>query len=159
MSDARGPIQFMLGPSARLYFENLEKSSTSGKFSILLQKYWLCAQLGMVHGRKGNDDGNRKAIIANIAPPLAEHAQNIRAAAFYQHCADFALNPKDEEEMLSTMKSFFDQERPHKLGQMALRMLDDYAEGGFQILQEKIPRPTDLADFLVDYVELINVES
>ena len=91
----------------------------------------------------------------NIAPPLAEHAQNIRAAAFHQHCADFALNPEDEEEMLSTMKSFFDQERLHKLGQVALRMLDDYAEGGFQILQEKIPRPTDLADFLVDYVELL----
>ena len=65
----------------------------------------------------------------NIAPPLAEHAQNIRAAAFHQHCANFALNPEDEEEMLSTMKSFFDQDRPHKLGQVALRMLDDYAEG------------------------------
>ena len=70
MSDAKGPIQFMLGGPARLYFENLEKSSTSGKFSILLQKYWLCAQLGMVHGRKGNDDGDRKWVSTTSRRPL-----------------------------------------------------------------------------------------
>ena len=155
MSAKKGPIQFMLGAEPRIYFDNLEKSSDTGKFSILLQKYWLCAQLGMVHGRKGVDNGDRKWVTDNFASPLQEHSHNIRAAAFHMHCADLALNPDDEEEMLSAMKSFFDQDLPHKLQTSSLRMLDEYAAGGFEILREKIPKPVDLAEFLVDYTALL----
>ena len=89
MSDAKGPIQFMLGPPARLYFENLEKSSTSGKFSILLQKYWLCAQLGMVHGRKGNDDGDRKWICV----PTQCANVSVRSSCGVGKCYDLMFNP------------------------------------------------------------------
>ena len=69
MSAKKGPIQFMLGAEPRIYFDNLEKSSDTGKFSILLQKYWLCAQLGMVHGRKGVDNGDENGLPI-ISPPL-----------------------------------------------------------------------------------------
>jgi hypothetical protein len=154
MSESTGPVQFMFGEEPRSYFSRLEKSSSSGKFPVMLQKYWLCAQLGLVRGRKG-DVGKSSWVTDNFAPPLSEHQHSIRAFAFFTHCTELAVDVEDEEEMIAAMKNFFDQDRKHKLSGVGLRLLDDYAAGGFEILRDEIPNPSDLSDFLLEYVEIL----
>tara|TARA_B100000767_G_scaffold176220_1_gene164655 strand:+ start:4919 stop:5392 length:474 start_codon:yes stop_codon:yes gene_type:complete len=154
MSEKQGPIQFMFGEEPRTYFSRLESASTSGKFQVMLQKYWLCAQLGLIRGRKG-DVGKSSWVTDNFAPPLAEHQHSIRAFAFFTHCQELAVDTENEEEMITAMKNFFDQDRKHKLSGVGLRLVDDYAAGGFEILREEIPNPTDLSDFLLEYVDLL----
>ena len=149
------PSQFMLGPSPRNYFNELEKSSETGKFKILLQKYWLCAQVGMAFNlRKQREEGD-KWVADNIAPPLKENAHFLRGLLFFREAETKGYSSDDEKDMLDGMKSFFSDERQHKLNDNGLDVIDRYASKGFEIIQERIPNPTDLSSFLVDYVNLI----
>ena len=53
------------------------------------------------------------------------------------------------------MNAFFDDEIPHKLSPRALRVIDDYAQGGFEKIRDTIKNPVDLAGFLCDYTDLL----
>ena len=76
------PIQFMLGPSPRNYFNQLEKTSETGKFKIMLQKYWLCAQVGLAFNKRKQREEGDKWVSADIAPPLKENANFLRGLLF-----------------------------------------------------------------------------
>ena len=89
MIDAKGPIQFMQEGQPDCILKTVEKSSTSGKFSILSSKIFLCAQLGMVHGRKGNDDGETQVGL-NIGRPSQSTPKTSGLRLFTNIHANFA---------------------------------------------------------------------
>lgn len=149
------PIQMMLGPNARLYFNELEKNSNSGKFKILLQKYWLCAYVGMIADKKASREDNDKWVMDYFPEPLKSNQHLIRASAFFRYADRLGYTSDDEEDLLKGMKVFFNDENRTKLGNDGLDTLDEYAAGGFEIINKRIPEPNDLSTFLVDYVNLI----
>ena len=156
MTEKKGrPIQFMFGPRPRKYFKELEKLSDTGKFKILLQKYWLCAQIGLAFNKRKQREEGDKWVSDNIAPPLKENANLMRGLVFFREAQAKGYNPEDEMDMLAGMKNFFTDERLHKLNDNGLDVMDKYASKGFEIIQERIPNPVDLASFLVDYVDLL----
>ena len=149
------PEQMMFGPNARLYFKELEKNSSSGKFKILLQKYWLCAYVGMLADEKASREENDKWVTPNFPEPLKSNQHLIRASAFFRYADRLGYTSDDEDDLLQGMKDFFDDENRSKLGDEGLDTLDEYAAGGFEIIKKRIPEPNDLSTFLVDYVNLI----
>ena len=150
------PTYFMLGPSPRNYFKKLETTSDTGKFKILLQKYWLCAQIGIAYGKMQDREDGDKWVNDYFPEPLKRNQHLIRAVAFFMESERKNYGPDDEDDLLSGMKDFFDDEGLAKLSPDALHSLNRYAAAGFEIIQKKIPNPTDLAVFLVDYVTLLN---
>lgn len=154
------PIQFLFGSEARDYFDRLEKSSATGDFKIKLQQYWLCCQIGIKFDKKGKVPESKGAwLVDNIAPPLAEHADFIRSVVFWRYADALGVNPEDREDMVPQLKAFFDEHKKTKLGDAGMNLMDAYAAGGFEILQERIPNPTDLSSFLIDYVALLTSET
>lgn len=149
------PAHMMLGPNARLYFSELEKNSSSGKFKILLQKYWLCAYVGLLADKKESREENDKWVNDYFPAPLKSNQHLIRASAFFRYAERLGYTANDEDELLQGMKDFFDDDKGTKLGDDGLDTLDEYAAGGFAIIRSKIPEPNDLSMFLVDYVNLI----
>ncbi len=149
-------LNFLFGTDAREYFKFLEVNSETGKFKILLQKYWLCAQIGLLYGEK-SDPGIEKGgwVTDTIAPPLKSEAHNIRALLFYRFLSDETFDISDEKEMLEAMNAFFSDETDHKLKSRAVRVMDDYAQGGFEKISSTIKNPIDLASFLIDYTDLL----
>ena len=150
------PSYFMLGNSPRKYFNDLEKTSSTGKFKILLQKYWLCAQVGMAYGVMQDREEKDKWVGNTIPEPLKSNQHLIRASCFYLDAQNKGYGPEDEDDLLLGMKSFFDDEAQTKLSPEALHVMNRYAAAGFEIIKTKIPNPPDLAVFLVDYVDLLN---
>ena len=150
------PTFFMLGPSPRKYFTDLEKTSSTGKFRILLQKYWLCAQVGMTYNSMQDREDKDKWVTDYFPEQLRSNQHLIRALCFFMDAQNKGYGPDDEEDLLNGMKAFFDDEAPAKLSPEALHLMNRYAAAGFEIIKTKIPNPTDLAVFLVDYVNLLN---
>ena len=149
------PSQMMLGPKARMYFSDLEKSSDSGKFRILLQKYWLCAFVGLLADEKKPREENDKWVNDYFPEPLKSNQHLIRASAFFRYADRLGYSAEDEDDLLQGMKDFFEDDTRTKLGDDGLDTLDQYAAGGFELINSRIPEPSDLAMFLVDYVNLI----
>ena len=149
------PSFFMLGPSPRKYFQDLEKTSSTGKFKILLQKYWLCAQVGMAYGVMRDREARDKWVQDYFPEPLKSNQHLIRALCFFMDAQKKGYGPDDEDDLLNGMKAFFDDEAQTKLTPEAVHIMNRYAAAGFEIIKTKIPNPTDLAVFLVDYVNLL----
>ena len=149
------PSYFMFGPSPRTYFSELEKTSSTGKFKIMLQKYWLCAQIGMAYGKMSDREDGDKWITDYFAEPLKSNDHYIRGLAFYLEAKRKGYGSDNEEDLLGGMNEFFDNETQNRLTPEALHSINRYAAGGFEIINEKIPNPTDLASFLLDYVSLL----
>lgn len=150
------PTHFMLGPSPRSYFSELEKTTSTGKFKILLQKYWLCAQIGIAYGKSSDREDKDKWVNEYFPEPLKGNAHYIRGLAFYMEAKRKDYDTDDEEDLLMGMKKFFDNESQSRLTTEAVHSLNRYAAAGFTIISEKIQQPNDLAAFLVDYVNLLN---
>lgn len=150
------PIQFLFSSEAREYFDRIEASSTTGTFKIKLQQYWLCCQIGIKYDKKGKVPAPTGAwLVDTFASPLAEHADFIRSIAFWRYADALGVDPEDRDDMVPQLKAFFDEHKKTKLGDAGMQLMDQYAAGGFEILQERIPNPTDLSSFLIDYVELL----
>lgn len=154
------PIQFLFDLEARSYFTNLVKSSSTGDFKIKLQQYWLCCQIGIKFDKKGKvPEPKGNWLVDNFAPPLAEHADFIRSVVFWRYADALGVDPEDREDMIPQLRMFFDENKQTKLGDAGMNLMDAYAAGGFEILQERIPNPTDLSSFLIDYVALLTSET
>ena len=147
--------KFMLGPSPRNYFKQLEKTSETGKFKILLQQYWLCAQVGLAFDKKTQREDGDKELVGYIAAPLKEYDNFWRGLLFFREAGLKGYSSDNEEDMLDGMRNFFSDKRLHKLNSRGLDVIDGHAAKGFEILQKRIPKPNDLSSFLVDYVDLI----
>ena len=147
-------IQFRFGQEAREYFDKIDKNSTSGKFKIKLQAYWLCAQIGILYNEKGTPP-EKKWLVDYFAPPLKSYEDLIRAFAFWRHAKTKNLNPKKESEMLPALDNFFDENARTKLDKIGMNTFDKHAAGGFEIIRDRIGEETDLASFLLEYLELI----
>jgi|APSaa5957512493_1039668.scaffolds.fasta_scaffold32040_2 hypothetical protein len=151
---AEGTRDFRLSYDARKYFEKINKNSTSGKFKIMLQQYWLCAQIGILYNEKGTPP-DKKPLTDKFAFPLKEHQHLIRAFAYWRHAESKNIDPKNEDDVMPSLSMFFDQEALTKLGKLGMSTLDKYAAGGFSIIRKEIPNETDLARFLLEYLILI----
>ena len=94
------PTYFMLGPSPRNYFKKLETTSDTGKFKILLQKYWLCAQIGIAYGKMQDREDGDKWVNDYFPEPLKSNQHLIRAVAFFMESERKNYGPDDEEDLL-----------------------------------------------------------
>ena len=155
MASGNRPIQFMLGPSPRIYFNELEKTTDTGKFKILLQKYWLCALIGCLFDKPAQRENDDVWVNDYFPEPLKGNQHLIRALGFFRYADKLGYSAEDEDDLLTGMKDFFEDDTRTKLSGVGLDTFDHYAAGGFKLLNEKIPEPSDLAEFLIDYVNLI----
>lgn len=146
--------RFVFENEARYYFENLNKLSSTGKITTRLEQYWLCAFLGLVAGKQKKELENSMELIDTFTESLRGHQIPILTLLFYRYVTK-VLSSYDSDLILDQMKLFFDDHAPTKLSSDAMDSLNKYAAGGFGILKEKLVNPSDLAIFLINYVDLL----
>jgi hypothetical protein len=59
----------------------------------------------------------------------------------------------DDKDRLSSelIKKYLDPDNVAKLSTKGFTLADEYSYGGFSLLQERIPRPTNVTDFFIAY--------
>ncbi len=146
--------RFIFENEARHYFENLNKLSSTGRMTTKLEQYWLCAFLGLVAGKQKKELEDAMELVDTFTESLRPYQIPILTLLFYRYVTK-VLSSYDSDLILDQMKLFFDDHAPTKMSSDAMDTLNKYAAGGFVILKEKIKAPSDLAIFLINYVELL----
>ena len=73
---------------------------------------------------------------------------------FYLHCKSLGLvDDEADNRILDEMKSFFQGEK--KYTNEGYTLMNKYAQGGFQIILDRIPDTRNLADWLSIYLKIL----
>ena len=153
-------MPFVFSHDARKFFKRIgvkaspgNGDSTTGTLDTMFDAYWLCAQVGIQKDKFQNEDA--PMITNKFVGASANYMHRIRGVAFYQYCKRKGLLSA-ERGVLEEMELFFSDEAK-ELNTAGYTMLNGYAHGGFQLIYERLgDHCTELAEFLLDYQELLH---
>ena len=154
-------MSFYLSDVARGYFEKIgwgrnKGKSKSGMFGAIIQPYYLCMQIGMIKNQRREPDLMSRDMIDYWASDAAEHEDLISGVGFYYYCIQNGIMEEDER-TLKLMDSFFSKERDKVYTAEGYSMLNKFAQGGFDYILENYGEANDLADFLIWFMEEIEI--
>ena len=149
--------RFHLSDNARSYFENIgverkKGDSRSGMFNAYVQPYFLCLLIGVVKDQKRTPDPMRPDMVRVWKSNAKENEQEISGLLFYKFCREKGIGNEDHR-ILKLMETFFAAGRAELYEPEAYTMMNMYAQGGFDFIQENLGKVIDLADFLIWYME------
>ena len=155
--------RFHLSDVARGYFEKIGVSSgrerkkgksKSGMFNSYIQPYYLCIQIGMIKDQRRDPDTLSVDMVNYWTSSAIKYEDLIAGVGFYYYCQRNGIMEEDERS-LKLMSSFFTKDRDYIYGVEGYTMLNKYAQGGFDYIRENYGEASDLADFLIWYMEEI----
>ena len=149
--------RFHLSDDARRYFENIgverkKGDSQSGMFNAYMQPYYLCMLMGIVKGQKRAPDKMSVDMKRVWVSSAKETEQEISGLVFYRYCKEKGIGENDAR-VLKLMEGFFASGRAETYEIEAFSMMNKFAQGGFDYIQENLGVVKDLADFLVWYLQ------
>ena len=149
--------RFHLSDNARRYFEKIgverkKGDSKSGMFNAYIQPYYLCMMMGIVKDQKRAPDKMSVDMKSVWVSSAKETEQEISGLVFYRYCKEKGIG-EDDSRVLKLMEGFFATGRAEVYENEAFAMMNKYAQGGFDYIQENLGVVTDLADFLVLYMQ------
>ena len=125
-------------------------------FGAIIQPYYLCMQIGMIKNQRREPDLMSRDMIDYWASDAAEHEDLISGVGFYYYCIQNGIMEEDER-TLKLMDSFFSKERDKVYTAEGYSMLNKFAQGGFDYILENYGEANDLADFLIWFMEEIEI--
>jgi hypothetical protein len=151
--ELKTPKEFLFGKREKLYFDNLNKKSSTGKMDNFMEQFWLCTYIGLAHNRQA-DPGEGPQMVDYFPGRTRTNENLLRGFVFYRYAKENGYVIGDRE-ILKAMRRFFDETSDGKLSERGYYEFSRYAAGGFELILDKIGPTYDLATFLVKYVELL----
>lgn len=158
----QGRGNFHLSDTARDYFgtigiassqDKLKKESKSGFFPSLIEPYFLCLVMGLIKDKSREPDHMNKDMVGDWVSGAKSFEREISGLVFHRYCTDKGIGEGDDR-ILKLMESFFETKRSVRIYTIeAYNMMNRYAQGGFDFIQEEIGYVTDLASFLRRYLD------
>ena len=108
--------------------------------------------MGIVKEQKRNPDPMRPDMVRVWKSSAKENEQEISGLLFYKFCREKGIGNEDPR-ILKLMETFFASGRAELYEPEAYTMMNMYAQGGFDHIQENLGKVIDLADFLIWYME------
>lgn len=152
-------MSFRLGQAARSYFRKLEDNSRTGKFETMMDQYYLCLMAGLREPRLGKEPAADQEFIGEFPQDYNPHRFQILAALVSAEIRRAAIDPTDEKAVRKLMLDLLNPTASTSLSPLGSQLLNRYAEGGFEILQEAIPDPRELDQFLIKYVSRFCIDT
>ena len=160
MSQSAGNTSFVLSDAMREYFTAIgikgQKGgrSTSGQFPSLIQVYYMCMVLGVAKNRRGTPQSMSKDMVRSWAGSTKANEDLISGVAFYKFSESkgYDLNAPDMN-VLKGMNEFF--HRHEEFTPEAYFTMNQFAQGGFELIEEEIPDETELADWMSVYIDML----
>jgi hypothetical protein len=146
-------MSFNMSPDSKMYFNKINRESKSGKFQTQFDFYYLCLIMGLI----------KKELKENIGEkfldefPSDYHAQReqilglLISSEIERKGVDFDDRKKIEETMLKMVKP----DSPTRLSETGEKLVNQYAQGGFELISNKIPSAYNLDTFLIHYYKLL----
>ena len=162
MSESGGRRSFVVSDEMRKYFIKIgvtssrkEGNSKSGYFPTFVHPYYLCMVLGIIKGKQGNPGPMKETMVDTWAvSDAAGWEHEISGLSFFMHCKRLGLvGDSTSDRILNEMDAFFEKHEHFTIE--GYSMMNQYAQGGFEIIQEEIGSVKDLANWLSLYLALL----
>ena len=161
MSEEGGRASFIMSDEMRDYFNKIgvktsRKSgeSKTGYFPALIHPFYLSMIMGIAKKKKADPQPMKETMVDEWLSDARAYEEELDGLGFYLHCKSLGLvNDEADNRILDEMKSFFEGEAKYTNEGYAL--MNKYAQGGFQIILDRIPDTRDLADWLSLYLKIL----
>jgi hypothetical protein len=152
-------MAFRLSPESRIYYTRLNESSTSGRIDEMLEWYWLCAQLGMLHNQYSDEKIDEAEFARSWTGKMKPYRNQIMAMLFNWFVNFQPEGVKEDKrkvtELITEIFQTDESENPVAISERGLQYLDRLAEGGFKLIEKRMKQSsTELHHFLVEYRKL-----
>jgi len=110
--------------------------------------------MGVVKNKMAPPGEMSKDMVDEWVSDARTYEEELDGLGFYLHCKSLGLvDDEADNRILDEMKSFFEGEAKYTNEGYAL--MNKYAQGGFQIILDRIPDTRDLADWLSLYLKIL----
>lgn len=144
---------FRLSPEAREYFDEVQSESTTGEFGSIWDSYYLSAMMGIKARERvpEDDEPGTEPFIDHVISRYDDQKYEIYGAMIMAEIERGAIPAEDHSEIRQLMLSILDSTDPSRLSEYGQRLLNCYAERGYQILSRQVLKPPNLDQFLIEY--------
>lgn len=126
-----------------------------GQFSLKLDIYYLFLLVGLIAKKSAAIKENGTDILAYLPGEYKKQQKLIINFLLISRKKLLAI-PDDAKQRIRTelLEKYIDADS-NSLSSSGRELCNEYANGGFQVIQEKMPPPTDPSDFLEECVDTI----
>jgi hypothetical protein len=122
---------------------------------LMFDAYYSCLLLGLDGARQGRSDSLESTVFLNGYPDSYKgQAELIAGLLVEAELRRQDIRPDDRESIEGEMVRLLDLKSATRLSDLGDRLLNLYAAAGFEILDNAVPAPDNLEDFLVAYHRL-----
>lgn len=153
---------FILSTQMRNYFHEIgiergaRGKSQSGHFPTNVHPFYFCMILGIAKGRYGDPQPMAKDMVDEWKGDAAKNEHFISGLTFYMHCKRMGLvTENSDDRILKQMGVFFSDTSNKGFSTEGYSLMNKYAQGGFEIISERLDGITDLADWFSAYLYLL----
>lgn len=127
--------------------------SQTGKFDNMLECYWLCCQIGIKHDEFAPTE--KASEFVRDLNPMKSFSRLIQGVGFYYHCEREGIS-EEKELILKEMEKFYHESSELELGQPGYRLLNGYANGGFELLFDAVAGTKELSALLIQIASMLS---
>jgi hypothetical protein len=141
----------------RDYFRSmLPGPDDANRFRLLFDPFYLCAVVGMLATKLGNDDDLEQDVFIDHYPEMYTDKSGVLASMLITaEMKRTAIQPNFSGSMEKLILNLVDYRSSTLLKPSAEELINQYAAGGIGIIRESIPKTTELETFLVHYCNLV----
>lgn len=152
---------FILSTQMRNYFhqigiERVRGKSQSGHFPTNVHPFYFCMIMGIAKGKYGDPQPMDKDMVDEWKGDAAKNEHFISGLTFYMHCKRMGLVTENaDDRILKQMGVFFSDTSNKGFSTEGYSLMNKYAQGGFEIISERLDGITDLADWFSAYLYVL----
>jgi len=146
-------MSFRLSRRARAYFTQIDDHSKTGTFDSVWDKYYLCLMVGFKERKLGEEPPQEDIFINEFIQDYRDQRFQIISGLVLAEAKRQGIPLDDEIKLRDLMLELLDHLSVTALTDDGHKLMNRYAEGGFQIIQERIPDPSEFDAFLRGYYE------
>jgi len=150
---------FILSENALKYFAKLKKASTSGYFETTWDQYYICLMAGFRTGNLQSENDNKKGqsfaknFIKDYIPQKYEIIATLILSEIRRKGIDLTDDITTRASVRTMMLELLDQSSATSLSTDGHKLMNEYAEGGFEEIHEIIYEPREFDLFLETYYQ------
>ena len=146
-------MAFQISNEARKYFQKINDNSKTGQFEIIWDYYYLCLMVGFRSGELCVDVTELSEFIDKFPKSYNSNKFQIISGLILSEINRQGLVQTDSEGIRKLMLELLDNDARTKISNEGLKRMNMYAEKGFILINEKIPEPMEMSEFIRRYYE------
>jgi len=147
-------MDFQLRKDARKWFKDI-----STHYPILFDFYYLCLIVGFASGRRNTHMTSEEvdSLVENFPGDFRDRGRRLVGLLIHADLAYLGIDLDKRDDVYSRVAKLVDPNSPSDLSNEGIKIMNQYAHGGFDVLCENFSdRPTSIETFVRKYARCLS---